>query len=100
MHSPKVDLTVSRDACEALKRFIQRLDIQEPVTSIVWGVEPDTHRGEWLVGWHSRDNVPSDWIQEIEGYAFVFDGASVDLLRGHTLDWVDGRFLVTHRIPS
>ena len=50
----------------------------------------------WGVGFYSPDKVPAHEVVEIDGIPFVFgQGPTSERLNGATLDYADGKFVVT-----
>ena len=88
---------------------MRRSGLADPVVCVLWStagssfsVTPDGDEvfrnlgAHWMIGFHERAKICQEDVAEIEGVPFAFDREAARL-DGGTLDYVQGRFVVTER---
>ena len=96
-------LTLTQSARAQLQKLMASIHDFTPVASVQWSADgsftrPDGSGGPlpdgWDVGFYDARKVPPEFLQDIDGIAFVLEGIKSDELDGRTLDFDGKRFRI------
>lgn len=92
-----INLRISNAAKQRLASVLSTENGRNQLPALVWVGELNKKRGSWVLGFYSRDKIPTQEVLTIEGVEIVIAGppAYLPTLVGKLLDFVEGQFVVT-----